>query len=443
MIFSTLDKNIEVTTVIIGSGIAAGTLAQKFYDQKKDFIIIEAGEFKGDSPSVSYKNIGLDFGVRSTTRIQIGGTSNLWHGVLSPLDEIDFKKREWIPNSGWPVSLNDLKPFYKESASILGVKKFDYFEKEKLSSTLKSQLNKLKFNSNFLENKLFQQPVPPLNFKDIIKRICKSSSFQHLYYNTVALKLVINDSKIDSLLVGSSDGKIFSVDAKQFIVCCGALESPRLLLNSNIQNNNLGKYLMDHPMGNLCQLKFLNPGKFPIYSDTKYSKSIKIKSGFELKENMQKQLKLPNHNFFLRPSFIEGINNESEKVKLSLLAFKDGKMRFSDLYKLITNYNVVMQILSYKLSLNVTFKYADLFFVTEQIPNETSFVGLSSEKDIWNFPKAEVNWRLCNQDIDAMKRWYHLVLTKFFPLNEYCFSQGIDDFNWENILLKLSDTIVS
>ena len=152
MIFSTLDKNIEVTTVIIGSGIAAGTLAQKFYDQKKDFIIIEAGEFKGDSPSVSYKNIGLDFGVRSTTRIQIGGTSNLWHGVLSPLDEIDFKKREWIPNSGWPVSLNDLKPFYKESASILGVKKFDYFEKEKLSSTLKSQLNKLKFNSNFLEN---------------------------------------------------------------------------------------------------------------------------------------------------------------------------------------------------------------------------------------------------------------------------------------------------
>lgn len=124
-------------------------------------------------------------------------------------------------------------------------------------------------------------------------------------------------------------------------------------------------------MGNLCQLEFLNILYIQI-------QNMKIKTGLELTDEKQKQLKLPNHNFYLRPSFVKGIDNESEKVKLSLLAFKDG------VWKVLTNLNVIRQIVAYKFSLDVTFKYADLFFVTEQIPNENSYVGLSDKKDIEN-----------------------------------------------------------
>ena len=45
--------------------------------------------------------------------------------------------------------------------------------------------------------------------------------------------------------------------ADQFVLCCGALNNPEILLNSDLglKIPALGKYLMDHPMGNLYQFK--------------------------------------------------------------------------------------------------------------------------------------------------------------------------------------------
>lgn len=432
MIYSN-SKNTKTKFCIIGSGIGGGTLAKKLAEQNEEFIIVEAGEWEGDSSNVEYENVGLDFGVRSTTTIQIGGTSNLWHGVLAPLDKIDFEKREWIPKSGWPITLDDLKPYYKEAGEFLNVEKFEYFEKDGLNDELKQQLDNLPFNREYMKNKLFQQPLPPVNFKDIVKNICQNSQKQHLFYNTTALELIQEDRKVKKLKVGNSDGSFSYVEAEYFIVCSGALETPRLLLNSGIKNSNIGKYLMDHPMGNLCQLEFLKPAKYPIYSDTKYSPHMKIKTGLELKDRKQQELKLPNHNFYLRPSFKKGIDNESEKVKLSLLAFKDGGVTLKDVIRVLTNPNVVMQIIAYKFSLNVTFKYADLFFVTEQIPNENSYVGLSNKKDKWGYNKALVNWQISKEDIESLKVWFELLLTKLFPKEYYKFTHTLKDFNWEEI----------
>jgi choline dehydrogenase-like flavoprotein len=48
---------------------------------------------------------------------QFGGTSKLWnrqvrgdsgrHIRYVPLDEIDFERRDWVPESGWPFSFDD------------------------------------------------------------------------------------------------------------------------------------------------------------------------------------------------------------------------------------------------------------------------------------------------------------------------------------------------
>jgi choline dehydrogenase-like flavoprotein len=433
MILEKIGQNIKTKICIIGSGIGGGTLAKKLAEQNQEFIIIEAGEWSGDSENVSYENIGLDFGVRSTTTVQIGGTSNLWHGVLAPLDKIDFEKRDWIPNSGWPVNLEDLKPYYKKASKVLKVENYEYFEKDGLDNKLNAQLDNLIYNKEYLKNKLFQQPLPNVNFKDIVKKICEHSDIHHLYYNSTALELINENGKITKLKVGNRNGSFSYVEAEQFIVCSGALETPRLLLNSHIENQNIGKYLMDHPMGNLCQLEFLKPEKYPIYSDTKYSSNMKIKTGLELKDEKQRELKLPNHNFYLRPSFIKGINDESEKVKLSLLAFKDGGVTIKDVWKVFTNLNVIKQIIAYKFSLDVTFKYADLFFVTEQIPSENSYVGLSDKKDKWGYNKSLVKWQVSDEDIQNMKVWFELLLTDLFPKEHYKFTHTLEDFNWKAI----------
>lgn len=433
MINNSMCEDITTSVCIIGSGIGGGTLAKQLSKQKKSFCIIEAGDWKGNSSNVSYENVGLDFGVRSTTTIQVGGTSNLWHGVLAPLDSIDFELRDWIPDSGWAITLGHLKPFYRQAANLLTVENYDYFMAEKLNEKLSKQLISFDFNRDYLENKLFQQPLPQINFKSIVKGVCDKSQNCHLFYNTTALEFIRENGKITALKVGNDDGNTALVHAEYFIVCAGALETPRLLLNSGMKNVNIGRYLMDHPMGNLSQFAFKKPQKYPIYSDTKYSSAMKIKSGLELKRDKQRELRLPNHNFYLRPSFIKGIDDESEKLKLSLLAFKDGKVSMQDAWKVLTNLNVIRQILAYKLSLNVTFKYADLFFVTEQIPNINSNVSLSQQRDRWGYKISKVNWQICQQDIDSMKKWFALLRNELFPESKYEFTHQAKDFNWNDV----------
>lgn len=438
-----ITETTKANICIIGSGVGGGTLAMKLSENNIPFTIVEAGDLSGNSDIVCKEHVGQDFGLRTTTSIQLGGTSNLWHGVLSPLDEIDFEQRDWIPNSGWPIGYKDLNPYYKEASDLLGIKDYEYFSLNELSTSLSEELKALSFDREFLKNKIFQQPLPPKNYKTDVIQITRSSDKYHCLYNSAALSLQFTEDGegIESLTFGSKDGGIKAICADLFIVCAGALETPRLLLNSKRLDGSqpgnsgdaVGRYLMDHPMGNLRQIKFNTPQKAPIYSDIKYKGAIKIKSGLELDRNKQRELSLANHNFFIRPSFVAGIDDESEKIKLSLLTLKDGGFSFKDLFNVFSNLNVIRQIITYKMSLNVTYKFADLFFVTEQFPNPDSRVSLSDKKDRFGFPIAKINWNLLPQDIEGMKSMFDLIETDLFSHHNYTLSHVKADFNWDKI----------
>jgi glycine/D-amino acid oxidase-like deaminating enzyme len=50
----------------------------------------------------------------------VGGTSWLWGGRCVPLDPLDFEARPHVPESGWPISDEDVSPYYAEAARLLG-----------------------------------------------------------------------------------------------------------------------------------------------------------------------------------------------------------------------------------------------------------------------------------------------------------------------------------
>jgi hypothetical protein len=424
------EKTVKTKICIVGSGLGGGTIAIKLAEENIDFIIVEAGGVTRNSDNVSFENVGREFGLRTTNSIQLGGTANLWHGVLSPLDKIDFQKRDWIPKSGWPITLEDLEPFYKNAADLLGIKDYNLFDIAKIPNSMKEKFSNIKFNKNILINKMFQQALPEKNFKSDILKIVKNSNNFHLYMDTVALELYKNDNCISGLKVGSKDGSTFEIYAEKFIVAAGALETPRLLLNSHIKNNNIGKFLMDHPMANLCQVKSKKKQKAHLYSAIKYIPSVAIKTGLELREEIQKKLKLPNHTFYMRPSLTEGIDNETEKIKLSLLAFRDGGLTLRDVWNVLTNLNVIFQSIVYKFSLNPKSKYFDMFFVTEQIPSENSRVKLSSKVDKWGYPISKVNWQLSDYDKSSMIKWYKLLEDECFNKDDYIFTYKFDKNDW-------------
>jgi hypothetical protein len=419
---------------IVGSGIGGSSLALKLAKQGNKVIIIEAGTKHGNSKNVTIDNKGRKFGLRATTSIQLGGTSNLWHGVLSLLDPVDFEKREWVPNSGWPITYQELLPYYKEASKIYSVKEYDYFFPITLNEKLKSELNKIEFDRKIFENKLFQQPIPAVRFKKNLTRLCKENNQIQILSNTTALEIITDGSKerVKCIKVVNANGVFNNIVADNFIISTGALETPRLLLNSKIPTNpNIGRYLMDHPMGNLLQIQFKSTQKARIYSDTKYDKRSKIKSGLILQRSQQKLKQKLNHCFYIKPSFVRGINDKSEKIKLAMLTFLSGKLNIKDIYNVITNFNVVMQIMAYKFTLNITYKYADLFLVTEQLPNPDSRVTLSNKKDKFGYPIAKVNWQVTKEEISSVNEWYSLVKSAL-PSSKYELTHSYSNIDWDN-----------
>ena len=249
--------------------------------------------------------------------------------------------------------------------------------------------------------------------------------------DTTALEFDIGPcNNVKRLICGLEGGETFEVTANTYVVCAGALETPRLLLNSKVDNVNLGKYLMDHPMTSLCQIEPKNTQKTHIYSAVKYRTDVAIKTGFELKCEEQISRKVPNHTFFMRPSFRRGINNAVEKVKLSLLTFKDGGVSFKDIFKVLSSIDIIFQVLLYKFSLSTNYKYMDLFFVTEQVPLAENKVSLSHVVDKWGYPISQVNWEMSQLDIDFMAEWYK-VLTREC-LADYYLTAEFSPFDWKN-----------
>jgi choline dehydrogenase-like flavoprotein len=117
---------------IVGSGAAGITLARDFLNSKFSVALIESGgmevereaTFLNDGQTSESIPASLDY-LRNSRVRAFGGTTNIWTGWTRPLDDMDFEKRKWVADSGWPFSAKELLPFYERAAEICQVKKFN------------------------------------------------------------------------------------------------------------------------------------------------------------------------------------------------------------------------------------------------------------------------------------------------------------------------------
>ena len=335
------------------------------------------------------------------------------HGVIAPLDQVDFKDRNWVPDSGWPISYDDLHPYYVIASEFLGSNCYKFFDKRKLHLFLKSLLQVISFNEKCIENKLFQRPLPVMRLSNSLLDQFSKSGSGLLVYNICALEIITNEEKVAAeIKCGIQGVGLKSVFANQFIVCTGALETPRLLLNSGFSNRNIGRYLMDHPMASVGQVEFVKAQATKIYAYTRYKKNLMLKSGFKLTEQFQREHRLLNHCFYLKNAYSKYINRNSDKLLASLISFRDGGITLMDFWNILRNPSLVLFMMLYKITSKT--KYADIFIVSEQSPKYESQVSLSMQTDQFGFRTAEINWLLAESDIEDIHRMVELAQKHFF-----------------------------
>lgn len=244
--------------VIIGAGAAGISIAKQFIDKPFQILLVESGDFEYNQETQDlYKgetegNLpGTNDYLHHSRLRYFGGSTNHWAGWCRPLDHIDFEKRDWVPNSGWPISRLDLEPYYRGAEKLVGINPFPELESRE-TDWASRDIDQLKVRAPY-----FQFSTPPTRFGIKYRNELLNAENIDILINANVKDIRLNEGKnhVETIHAVSLNSNEVSVLAKQTILACGGIENPRILLNCRNdnsaglgnQNDVVGKYFIEHP----------------------------------------------------------------------------------------------------------------------------------------------------------------------------------------------------
>lgn len=290
---------------IIGAGAAGITLALQLKGLGKRVLLMESGglEYGPDTQKLNEgRNSGLKYPPLGSTRLRFfGGTTNHWAGQSTPLDEIDFETRSWVPNSGWPIDYKEFSQ-YLDGASEVCKLTTDTFSNEEWSKRTGDM-----FETPGIETCIFGYPSPITRFGQAYRDEIENASDIEciLFANAVSLNCNELTGELNSVEFKSLEGVSKLVRANKFILACGALQNIKLLLNSvssgiNNSNDLIGAFFMEHPNYSVGEVEIdigeVNPR---LIKPRELSNGIDTRIDFKLTASEQKRLGVLNHTAFL------------------------------------------------------------------------------------------------------------------------------------------------
>lgn len=391
---------VEGDICIVGAGAAGITLALQFIGSPLKIILLEGGGFEYEPAMQDLyrgKSVGLSYYSLESSRLHyFGGTTGHWAGYCSQYDDIDFKKRDWVPGSGWPLTREDLEPYYKKAAEILELNTSLPDE-----NTLKSSLP---FDRNILKDKMWYFS-PPVRFGKKYRDAIVNAPNIDLYTYANVTEIICNESvtSVTELTVKNNAGRRHEVRAKKVILACCAIQNARLLLASNNQsakglgNNNdlVGRYFMEHLEMNAADLFLSKPASLDLYRlQFFYTKS---RAELVLTENRQKELAILNGTVALDPVAATTENNATKETDTERQRERTTDTTASDPAASLKGWENAEKYYESGKYLKEKFLRAKqymLFTRMEQSPNPASRIMLGDDKDALGMQRVVLNWQL-------------------------------------------------
>lgn len=248
---------------IVGSGAAGITLALRLAGKGLRVLLLEAGgETFSNAVQDGYRGTmsGIDTWLTAQMRLRFfGGSTNHWGGWCMPMEREDFEERSWIPLSGWPITLDDLTPYYRDASEIveIGTAPWDAATLAPLTSFEPWPVDR---RDTLWETRVFKFS-PPTRFATRFREPLAAAEDLSVFFHSAVteVRLTADLSRVDHLVVTISDGVTvdgtYRVQANRYVLALGGLENARLLLASRDQLPNgvangsdfVGRCFMEHP----------------------------------------------------------------------------------------------------------------------------------------------------------------------------------------------------
>jgi choline dehydrogenase-like flavoprotein len=452
---------IEADLCIVGSGPAGLSIALELKDSGKKIVIVTGGDmqetaFNQDlnrgiiAPENSHEPLD------ENRRRIVGGASTVWGGRCIPFDDIDFEKRSWVNNSGWPFNYNAIANHYARANKILEAGQYNYDAVKSFASQTQTQIINGLDDADIVSTKL-ERWSTPTNFAKEYYGMLNGSPNITILLNTHVLKINTQDgaSAVTSV-TAVANKKQFTIHAKNYVLACGGIENPRLLLASKnefypngIGNNNdvVGRYYMGHINGIFAEVSPKNREQL-LFNFEIDDESVYCRRRWWITQKAQQQHQIGNVIFFLQQStnqdghrdvlfstvyvakyILSVVKQKSfSKAKQSWgLQKKEIKEHLVNILKngwkqLPTLFGVAIKRFKKRrlpfVLPSVKSKTLGLYFQSEQVPTADSRVTLSNtEFDAFGLPRAVVQIKFSDIDKKTIIESHKIFIEKYLAAN--------------------------
>lgn len=411
---SGFDLNYDIA--IIGAGAAGITIAKELMSTNKKVCLLESGSSQFEMAAFELNDgfsVGNKYNVQISRQRFFGGSTNHWTGMCSPMDSIDFEKKEWVPYSGWPISKADLDPYYERAQTFCDL--WDYVYDDRLWKRVDETVVAL--NPENAEPHFWQMSTPTRFGPKYREELEASSQVDILLHaNVVGLNVNQLGSQIESIDVKTVKGTEGTLKAKNFVLACGGLENPRILLNSDrilkqgVANSSgfVGRCFMEHP--HIVVGEIISTNTDEILNKYAIKKNVTPGQWAAIKLSAKK---ISNEKALNGIATFVGSGAELPKgimgVKQLLDWMRPTGKKPDDLpevlWNILSELDEVVPATINKLRGKQLIEYPGITVdaISEQSPNPDSRITLSDEKDALGQRKIVLDWQLQDIDKHALK----------------------------------------
>lgn len=468
------DSLINADLCIVGGGSAAISVALEFMKSGKSVVLIPGGGPNQTSSAIDLYRGRVDqprtHEPLEENRLRMwGGTTTVWGGRCIPFDPIDFEERSWIPNSGWPIGLDELREYIARATELSEAGKADFDARSVFKEKQKELIGGFD-NTDFATWPLERWSIPTDYSKRYRADLEAASNVRILMHSHAThLQVDAGGTRIEHVLAACKPGRSFKIHATQTVIACGALENARLLLASKdvlpngIGNHHdlVGRYYQSHRFGVCGYVKLHDPNKDFMYEFEKDSEGVYCRRRFWLTPEAQEKRKTANVIGF----FFRAVSDESEHrnamvslvmlVKTLLGGARKGPKRLMEIIKdqrkeLLSHLWIVVkdgpsifgQIASViytrfiqKRRLPIILPHRKLnhfplFYQTEHVPLHDSRVYLDpSSVDDFGMPRLVASIKFCEID-------YHTIRTFVNMFKQRLEQSGLGTFHLSDAELE-------
>ncbi|MEM7581797.1 MAG: GMC family oxidoreductase [Acidobacteriota bacterium] len=387
---------VEKDLCILGAGAAGISIARELNGHGLSVALLEGGGFErsGESQELYQGTCGtplIDPYLPASRLRYFGGTTNHWLGYCRPFDAIDFRKREWVPHSGWPIELETLEPYYRRAAEVCRVAP-DF---DGVAPLVPESANRIW---------TFPFHVAPLRFGYAYRgELVDSANVEvFLHANALRLELRPNGGSVESVEVATGGERRLRVRARAFALALGGIENARqLLISDDVQptgignaHDQVGRYFMEHPIFPVAQI-CTHHGDGPFTDETVRSTDTWARS-FRLSDAEQQRSSILNGclSFNLIPRV--------EDVRGQLLAGRS--------WRVVEAFLAEREAAGEAVSLNDAEEPESALYFTrfdvraEHAPNPESRITLGEATDRFGHRRVRLDWRLQAIDFESVRR---------------------------------------